>query len=184
MPASVCRVQHLADQTATETLAGALARLLRPGDVVALAGDLGAGKTTLARAVIRALTSPQEEVPSPTFTLVQTYQGRSGTLWHFDFYRLGTWDEIVELGWDDAVADGIVLVEWPERAGPLLPASRLDLTLCHGDGTQGSGSQAAEPEARRATLTGWGDWASRLAGWIPATESDQPATARDQTVPQ
>jgi len=152
-PAAPPRTLTLTDEAATERLAVALAPALVPGDVVALAGDLGAGKTVLARALIRALTGdPDEEVPSPTFTLVQSYDSGSGTIWHFDLYRLGGPDEVVELGWDEAAA-GIALVEWPERLGPLLPATRLDVTL-----------SLAGAEARRAILTGHGDWIARLAG--------------------
>jgi len=143
----------LADEAATGRLAAALAPLLRPGDVVALTGDLGAGKTVLARALIRTLTGdPDEEVPSPTFTLVQSYDSAAGTVWHFDLYRLSGADEMVELGWDESAAEGIALVEWPDRLGALLPAERLDIAL-----------EAAADEARRATLTGHGAWAGRLA---------------------
>ena len=142
----------LADEAATERLAAAMAPLLRAGDVVALSGDLGAGKTVLARALIRALTSdPDEEVPSPTFTLVQRYDSAAATVWHFDLYRLNGADEVVELGWDEAAADGIALVEWPDRLGPLLPAERLDIRLA-----------TAGDETRLATLTGHGGWAGRL----------------------
>lgn len=119
-----------ADETATAALAAAFARSLRPGDVVCLVGDLGAGKTAFARAAVRALTGdPDEEVPSPTFTLVQTYPAPAGTLWHFDLYRLSGPEEVFELGWEEATADGIVLVEWPARLGALLPARRIDVTI-------------------------------------------------------
>ncbi len=144
----------LADEAATRALAGRLAACLAPGDVVALAGDLGAGKTTLARAVIRAAAGAAIEVPSPTFTLVQAYDLPAGTLWHFDLYRISAPDDVVELGWDDATAGGIVLVEWPDRLGGLLPADRLEMTLAFG----------AAPGTRVATLAGCGAWAGRLAG--------------------
>lgn len=147
----------LPDPEATERLAAALAPLLRPGDVVALGGDLGAGKTTLARALIRTLADdPDEEVPSPTFTLVQSYRTAAGPVWHFDLYRLSGPDEVIELGWDEALATAIVLVEWPERLGRLLPPGRLDLTLA-----------ATGPDAREAALGGDGRWAARLEGLLP-----------------
>ena len=143
----------LPDQAATEALAALLRPLLRPGDVVALGGDLGAGKTTLARALIRAAAGAGIEVPSPTFTLVQTYELPAGPLWHFDLYRLSGPDEVVELGWDEARAEGIALVEWPDRLGPLLPAERLEIALSYG----------AKPESRAAVITGFGGWTSRAA---------------------
>lgn len=146
------RTVDLPDQDATARLARQLAGMLRPGDLVALRGDLGAGKSALARALIRAVTEPDAEVPSPTFTLVQTYDTAIGPLWHFDLYRLSGPDEVTELGWDEARAEAILLVEWPDRLGPLLPADRLDLTLT-----------IVENDARRAELTGHGAWADRVA---------------------
>jgi tRNA threonylcarbamoyladenosine biosynthesis protein TsaE len=148
----------LPDEAATRALAGRLARLARAGDVVALGGTLGAGKTTFARAFIRALTTAEEEVPSPTFTLVQAYEPPDGPpIWHFDLYRLTAPEDALELGIDDAFADGVSLIEWPERLGRLLPGDRLDLTL----------EPAAAPEARRARLSGGGDWPRRLEGLRP-----------------
>jgi tRNA threonylcarbamoyladenosine biosynthesis protein TsaE len=121
---------RLPNLTATADLAQRLAPCLRAGDLVALWGDLGAGKTEFARALIRAATaSPEEEVPSPSFTLVQTYETATAPIYHFDLYRLRRPEELVELGWDDALAEGIVLVEWPDRAGDLLPKVRLDVSL-------------------------------------------------------
>ena len=146
------RTLHLPDEEATAALAHRLAGALTPGDMVALRGDLGAGKTALSRALIRAVTDPDAEVPSPTFTLVQTYDTDIGPLWHFDLYRLSGPDEVTELGWDEARAEAIALVEWPDRLGPLMPADRLDLTLT-----------LAGPTARHAELTGHGSWAERLA---------------------
>jgi len=94
-----------------------LAGQVRPGDVIALQGPLGAGKTTLARGFIHALTGAEEEVVSPTFTLVQTYDTPVGTVWHFDLYRLNDPEEVWELGLEEAMAGGITLIEWPERMG-------------------------------------------------------------------
>lgn len=142
----------LPTEVATAALAGRLIRRLTSGDLVGLSGALGAGKTTFARAAIRALLGPDAEVPSPTFTLAQTYALPAGMLWHFDLYRLTSPDDVIELGWDDACADGIVMVEWPDRLGALLPADRLDIDLAFA----GSG------EARTATLTGHGAWADRI----------------------
>ena len=119
-----------ADEAATARLAAAFAHGLRAGDVVCLEGDLGAGKTAFARAAVRALIgNPDEEVPSPTFTLVQTYPTPAGTVWHFDLYRLSGPDEVFELGGEEATAGGIVLVEWPGRLGRLVPARRIDVTI-------------------------------------------------------
>jgi len=112
-------------------LAADLGALLVPGDVVALHGDLGTGKTTFARALIQSLLDRAEEVPSPTFTLVQTYDTSRGTIWHADLYRLTDPNEVVELGLTDAFSNDIALVEWPDRLGPYLPDSRIDMTLAH-----------------------------------------------------
>ncbi|WP_040566966.1 tRNA (adenosine(37)-N6)-threonylcarbamoyltransferase complex ATPase subunit type 1 TsaE [Magnetospirillum molischianum] len=142
----------LPDEDATCRLGRALAVLARPGDVIALHGTLGAGKSTLARAFIRALTTPDEEVPSPTFTLVQVYEGCSGPVWHFDLYRLEQPDDAFELDIEDAFAEGICLIEWPDRLGPLLPAHRLDLRL----------EEAESEKGRRASLTATGSWADRI----------------------
>lgn len=125
----------LTDEAATEQLGAGLAARLKPGDVVGLKGDLGAGKTTLARAIIRAaMNDPDLIVPSPTFTLVETYDTPLGPYWHFDLYRLETPEQVYELGWEEALAEGIVLVEWPERLGALL-TDHLSVTLeVEGDG--------------------------------------------------
>lgn len=133
----------LADEAATERLGAALAARLRPRDVVALEGGLGAGKTTLARAILRAAAGdPALIVPSPTFTLVEIYETPGASWWHFDLYRLEQPEQVFELGWEDARAEGVALVEWPERLGPLLPRDRLTVRL------------AIEGEGRRATLEG------------------------------
>ena len=143
----------LDDAAATDELGRRVAAILRPGDVVALDGPLGAGKTALARAAIRALTSPEEEVPSPTFTLVQVYESERGPLYHFDLYRLESPDQVVELGIDDAFAEGISLVEWPDRLGGYLPRRHLRIELAAG----------ASKDERIARITGGETWKGR---WV------------------
>ena len=133
----------LPDEAATDRLGAVLATRLRLRDVVALEGGLGAGKTTLARAILRAAAGdPGLVVPSPTFTLVEIYDTPRGAFWHFDLYRLEAPEQVFELGWEDARADGVALVEWAERLGPLLPRERLTVTL------------ATEDDGRRATIEG------------------------------
>ena len=125
----------LPDERATDQLGATLAARLRVGDVVGLKGALGAGKTTLARAILRAAAEDARLiVPSPTFTLVEVYETPRGTFWHFDLYRLETPEQVFELGWEEALAEGISIVEWQERLGPLLP-KHLSVTLeVDGDG--------------------------------------------------
>lgn len=127
----------LPDETATDGLAGVLDAHLRPGDTVLLSGPVGAGKTALARAFLHrrmARAGAPEDVPSPTFTLVQTYDLPDGQVWHADLYRLGSVAEVHELGLEEAFATRICLVEWPDRLGPLTPATALHLTLTPGEG--------------------------------------------------
>ena len=143
---------ELPDENATAALAARIAALARPGDVIALEGELGAGKTSFARAFIRA-RGGTEEVPSPTFTLVQIYELADGAIWHFDCYRLREPEEAWELGIEDAFLDGISLIEWPERLGPLLPQRRLRILLVPG----------ASPDARRARVDAGPGWAERVA---------------------
>jgi N-acetylmuramate 1-kinase len=142
---------ELEDAEATERLGEDLARALKRGDVLALSGEIGAGKSTLARALIRAMADDDElEVPSPTFTLVQTYAARIPVS-HFDFYRLGSAEELRELGLDEALQAGICLIEWPERAGNLLPESSVRLELKEsGSGRTASISGPAEAMERIA----------------------------------
>ena len=110
-----------------------MAGLLKPGDAVALSGDLGAGKTTFARALIRALSNNRQlDVPSPSFSLRQDYFSAVGPISHFDFYRITEAHEVDELGLDEALASSIVLVEWPERVSSRLPPDRLRLCLSDG----------------------------------------------------
>lgn len=135
----------LPDEAATTALAARTARLARPGDAILLDGPLGAGKSAFARAFLRAASGdPALEVPSPSFTLVQTYDLPLGPAHHLDLYRLDGPGALTELGWEEA-REGIVLVEWPDRLGPLAPADALRITL----------APAKAEEARRATLAGW-----------------------------
>jgi tRNA threonylcarbamoyladenosine biosynthesis protein TsaE len=145
----------LPDEAATAGLGRRLAQRAERGDVIGLAGELGSGKTTLARAFIRALGRGDEEVPSPTFTLVEVYGFRGHPpVWHFDLYRLTAPEQAYELGIEDAWSEGISLVEWPERLGPLLPAEHLLVQLAAG----------RRAEARVAWLTASPGWAARLEG--------------------
>lgn len=116
----------LPDLAATEKLAREFVPLLRTGDLLALQGPLGTGKTTFARALLQAL-GVSGDVPSPTFTLLQTYETKRFPVTHFDLYRLKSAAELDELGWDDALTEGVTLVEWPERAADRLPEDRLTL---------------------------------------------------------
>lgn len=145
------------DESELTTLAGLIAFVLRPGDVVALAGDLGVGKTTLARAVIRALSEQAiEEIPSPTFTLVQSYATARMKVVHADLYRLNDQSELMELGLDPPPGDAAVLVEWPERAGDALDGDRLDVVL--GDAGAVPGDEGSLRDIR---LVGHGTWERR-----------------------
>ncbi|HSZ73519.1 MAG TPA: tRNA (adenosine(37)-N6)-threonylcarbamoyltransferase complex ATPase subunit type 1 TsaE [Rhizomicrobium sp.] len=118
----------MADLRATGELGAAIARMLAPGDCVALEGDLGAGKTTLARAILEAL-GVDELVPSPSFTLVQMYETARMPVHHFDLYRIETASELDETGLDEALNEGVVFIEWPERAGARLPHDTLHIAL-------------------------------------------------------
>ena len=142
---------------ATERLAARIAAVAHKGDTIALAGALGAGKTTFARFFIAALARAEgktpEEVPSPTFTLVQSYEFSRLTVHHFDLYRIEDSREARELGLDDALEDSVALIEWPERLGALLPEDRLDVALAPG----------RAPESRLARITSHGSWRGRLS---------------------
>ncbi|WP_227421715.1 tRNA (adenosine(37)-N6)-threonylcarbamoyltransferase complex ATPase subunit type 1 TsaE [Pacificispira spongiicola] len=126
----------LPDPAATDRLGAAIGHALRMGDVVALHGDLGAGKSALSRAAIRArLGDLEAEVPSPTFTLIQTYETYDLEIWHVDLYRLDSSADAFELGLDEAFAMAACLIEWPERLGGDLPADALRIDIAHnGDG--------------------------------------------------
>ncbi|HUX79692.1 MAG TPA: tRNA (adenosine(37)-N6)-threonylcarbamoyltransferase complex ATPase subunit type 1 TsaE [Alphaproteobacteria bacterium] len=142
-------VNYIKSQTPEET--GALARkiadVLRPGDVVLLKGDLGTGKSTFARALIQALCGEMTEVPSPTFTLVQTYDAPHFMVWHFDLYRLKNPDEVYELGIEEATLNGVSLIEWPERLGATRPRDCLEIEFNYG----------SQENERILSITGWKD---------------------------
>jgi tRNA threonylcarbamoyl adenosine modification protein YjeE len=146
-------VLDLADEAATARLAARIAGLVRVRDTIALRGPLGSGKTSFARAFIRTLGTGAEEVPSPTFTLVETYHfaGRP-PIWHFDLYRLAAAEDVYELGIEEAWSEGVSLIEWPERIAALLPPERLDIALEPG----------AVRSARRATVDGSARWRGSL----------------------
>ena len=156
----------------TETFAAAFARRLQPGDIIALEGDLGAGKTAFCRAVIQAL-GYDEEVPSPTFTLVQIYEPPAEDLetpavWHFDLYRLEEPQEVYELGIEEAFEGAVSLIEWPDRMGGMLPRDHLRLRL------------EILPSAQQCLLTleGPAHWKGRLAG-LEQTETGTTGTGND-----
>jgi tRNA threonylcarbamoyladenosine biosynthesis protein TsaE len=142
----------LPDAEATARLGARLALALRCGDAVCLSGPLGAGKSTLARGLVRALTQPDEEVPSPTFTLVQVYDGPRFPVAHFDLYRLGGAEEAYELGLDEVLEEGAAVIEWPERLGAARPADRLDIDI------------VIRGEGRVARLSTHGAWEGRPLG--------------------
>lgn len=147
--------RELANETATQGFAREIANALEPGDFITLSGDLGAGKTTFARAVIRALAGdPTIAVPSPTFTLMQTYELPRFALVHADLYRLSSPDELVELGIEDNAENSVVLMEWPDRAGDRLPADRIDIAFAL--------SADHSPDRREVTVTGFGALAPRV----------------------
>jgi tRNA threonylcarbamoyladenosine biosynthesis protein TsaE len=139
----------LSGEASTQALGQSLAALIRPGEAICLSGPLGAGKSTLARALVRALTTPDEEVPSPTFTLVQFYDTAAFPLAHFDLYRLTDPDEAYEIGLDEALDGGAALIEWPQRLEGRLPADRLDIEI------------AMDGDGRTARLTPHGAWKDR-----------------------
>ncbi len=132
-----------ANEAATVAFAAKFAARLTPGMIIALYGDLGAGKTAFARALIRTCAGDKNlAVPSPTFTLVQNYDTPRGAIWHYDLYRLAQPDDIYELGWDESLQN-IILIEWPERLQQLLPRRRWDLQFDYG----------AAPDERHLIIT-------------------------------
>lgn len=148
---------HIENEEALSGIAAKVAPLLRAGDVLCLKGGLGAGKTAFARALIQTLAGALEEVPSPTFTLVQVYDAIQPEVWHFDLYRLeseksNAEKDILELGWEEARRHAVALVEWPERLGSLLPRDRLEILIS---------IDPANEKARRMTFVPFGRWQQR-----------------------
>lgn len=123
----------LATEKVTATFAQQIAAKLRPGDTILLEGPIGSGKTAFSRAFIRARLGRMEDVPSPTFTLVQTYEAPDGDIWHCDLYRLTTSDEVFELGLEEAFGTAICLIEWPDRLGQDIPANALTMQFAAED---------------------------------------------------
>lgn len=146
---------HLQSADQTAQFARALGRVVEPGDTILLSGDVGSGKTHFARSLIQSLLTVAEDVPSPTFTLVQTYDTTAGSLWHADLYRLTSSVEIEELGLIDAFDSALCLVEWPDRLGRLRPTDALDLTL-----------QTTGDDTRQLHVA-WSDpkWTPKLEVW-------------------
>ncbi len=145
----------LANEEATRELADVVASFVGAGDLVTLSGDLGVGKTAFARALIRRIVGdPALEAPSPTFTLLQVYEGRDFPIVHADLYRISGPDELVELGWDEATESALVLVEWADRAGDSLPDDRLDISFA---------IPPTSDEARVVEIVGYGAFAARFA---------------------
>lgn len=136
--------------------AAALGSVLEPGDVILLSGDVGAGKTHFARSLIQSLLVVPQDIPSPTFTLVQTYDTRKGEVWHADLYRLTSPEEVEELGLVDAFDTAICLVEWPDRLASLAPSNALTIEI-----------SAGQDEDARQMAAHWQDvrWRKKLSVW-------------------
>ena len=142
----------LADEDATAALAAQIAARLQAGDTLLLEGEIGAGKSAFARALIRARLGRMEDVPSPTFTIVQTYEDTAADIWHCDLYRLTHPDEALELGLDEAFETAICLIEWPDRLGDAAPMSALTLSF------------EAQNDRHHVAISGPDPWPKRLEG--------------------
>ncbi|WP_339777309.1 tRNA (adenosine(37)-N6)-threonylcarbamoyltransferase complex ATPase subunit type 1 TsaE [uncultured Thalassospira sp.] len=149
------KIVDIKNQAGTEKLAARLAAIAQAGDVILMHGTLGMGKSAFCRAYIRALAdNPNEEVPSPTFTLVQVYELEPLPVWHFDLYRLSDPEEVHELDIEDAFNEAVSLIEWPDRLEYLTPENRLDIYIEPG----------SIPDARQIKLVAHGDdWQKRLS---------------------
>ena len=151
-------IAHLVlDEAASADLAGRLAPALGPGDTVLLEGGIGAGKTHFARHVILALLQTPEDIPSPTFTLVQVYDTAEFEIWHTDLYRLDSPDQVDELGVVDAMETALCLIEWPDRLGDATPGNALQISF----------ELVKEGTARQVSLSSTDQtWHQRLAGFF------------------
>ena len=161
---------ELSDLAATQRFGRLLAAQLQAGDVIALSGALGAGKSALARAIIQAVDPTEDDVPSPTFTLVQHYALADGTpLWHLDLYRIDNPREAMALGLDDAFVDAVCLIEWPERLKKFLPKTNLSIHL-YTDETADEPSDATGlgSSVRFADVTAPLHWADRITDLVAA----------------
>lgn len=156
--ATILATLHLQNEEETRAAAQELSRYLKSGDVIALDGTLGVGKTAFARALINAMPGEAEDVPSPTFTLVQTYQRGDAEIWHFDLYRLEEPEDAFELGIEDAFTDAISLIEWPGKLGNYLPKKHLRIVL----------AQDGESDTRTLQVIGDNDWRERLSEFMDA----------------
>ena len=168
----VIRIE-LSDLAATRRFGGLLAAQLKAGDVIGLSGALGAGKSALARAIIQAIDPTEDDVPSPTFTLVQHYALADGTpLWHLDLYRIDDAQDAMALGLDDAFVDAVCLIEWPDRLKKSLPKTNLSIHLYADETADEPNNTAddAEPgsSVRFADVTAPPHWADRITGLVAA----------------
>lgn len=155
MPVMSTHSLPLPSDDATDALGQLLAAHLVPGDTVLLDGPIGAGKSHLSRAFIRARLGRMEDVPSPTFTLVQTYEDAKGDIWHADLYRLSHPDDVLELGLEDAFDTAICLIEWPDRLGPLAPDDAIHVTLSpDGEGRRALLRFSGRPDLAKALQNG------------------------------
>ena len=168
----VIRIE-LSDSAATQRFGGLLAAQLKAGDVIALSGALGTGKSALARAIIQAVAPTEDDVPSPTFTLVQHYALADGTpLWHLDLYRIDDAQDAMALGLDDAFVDAVCLIEWPDRLKKFLPKTNLSIHL-YADETANESDDNADDtglgsSVRFADVTAPFHWADRITGLVAA----------------
>ena len=168
----VIRIE-LSNLAATQRFGGLLAAQLKAGDVIALSGALGAGKSALARAIIQAVDPTEDDVPSPTFTLVQHYALADGTpLWHLDLYRIDDAQDAMALGLDDAFVDAVCLIEWPDRLRKFLPKTNLSIHLS-ADVTIDAFDKSADDaglgsSVRSADVTAPPHWADRITGLVAA----------------
>ena len=172
---------ELSDLVATQRFGRLLAAQLQAGDVIALSGALGAGKSALARAIIQAVDPTEDDVPSPTFTLVQQYALADGTpLWHLDLYRINDAEDAMALGLDDAFIDAVCLIEWPDRLKKFMPKTNLSIHLYASDVADDAADDAVGESGvgstiRFADVTAPPYWAARITGLVAAISAGSEA---------